>query len=200
MRIVRAIVAVAVAVVAIMTVLGAGAASAHVTVQPPTATKDDFAALAFQVPTESETASTTQVKVTFPADHPLPSVSVQPKDGWTYEVTKRTLPQPITVEGAQVSEVVDSVTWKGGQIKPGEFDRFLVSVGPLPDDADSLSFATEQTYSDGSVVQWNEPQQAGTPEPEHPTPTLTLTAASGAPSSSSGGSSSDSTARALGVV
>ena len=50
-------------------------------------------------------------------------------------------------------------------MKPGEFDVFSVSAGPLPTDVNSISLPALQTYSDGSVVRWIEPQVAGGPEP-----------------------------------
>jgi hypothetical protein len=74
---------------------------------------------------------------------------------------------------------VSTIIWSGGQIKPGEFQQFPVSAGPMPDDADSLTFKALQTYSDGDVVRWVEETTPGGPEPEHPAPKLTLTAASG---------------------
>ena len=54
----------------------------------------------------------------------------------------------------QVTEAVSTITWSGGELKPGEFTEFDISVGPLPDDADSLTFKALQTYSDGDVVRW----------------------------------------------
>ena len=45
----------------------------------------------------------------------------------------------------------------------------------LPD-ADTVSFPATQTYSDGSVVKWDQPPLPGGGEPEHPAPMLTLAA------------------------
>jgi uncharacterized protein YcnI len=183
----------------------AAAASAHVTVQPPTAVQGGYAKLAFRVPNEKDSADTTQLEVQFPIDHPIASVSVQPKDGWTYKVTTMPLAQPIQTDDGQITEAVSDIVWTGGTIKPGEFDEFSVSAGPLPTDVTSLQFKALQTYSDGDVVRWIEDTPAGGAEPEHPAPTLTLTAASGesaaaaAPAASSS-SDSDSTARTLGIV
>jgi hypothetical protein len=53
---------------------------------------------------------------------------------------------------------------------------FEISAGPLPK-ADSMQFKTLQTYSDGTVVRWIDPENADGSEPEHPTPTLKLTPA-----------------------
>jgi len=143
-------------------VLLAGPAFAHVTVDPGEAEQGGYATLTFRVPTESDTASTTKIEVALPPE--LTSARVKPHPGWTYAL-------------ARSGDTVTAITWtagKDGAIKPGEFDEFDISVGPLPK-TDSLTFKTLQTYSDGTVVRWIDPPAAeGQPEPEHPAPTLTL--------------------------
>ncbi len=158
----------------------AGPVSAHVTVNPSTAAKGGFAKLAFRVPNERANAGTTKLLVSFPADHPLASVSVRPKAGWTYQVTRTKLATPIQVHGSPVTEAVSQVEWTGGRINPGEFDEFEVSVGPLPENAGTLVFKAVQTYSNGEVVRWIEERTAANPDPDHPAPVLTLTAAGAA--------------------
>jgi uncharacterized protein len=176
-------------------------ASAHVSVQPPSAAAGSYATLSFKVPTESDTASTTGLDIQFPADTPIASVSVQPKAGWTYEVKKAKPSTPVTVHGSPLNEVVTEIIWTAqgsGGIRPGEFDTFAVSAGPLPEKAGSLAFKTLQTYSDGQVVRWIDVAGAGQPEPERPAPSLELTAATddhdagGAPASPA--AASDATA------
>ena len=71
---------------------------------------------------------------------------------------------------------MSKITWSGGSIAPGTFQRFPVSLGPLPETA-SLEFKSVQTYSDGEVVRWIETVTPGGDEPERPAPTLTLVAA-----------------------
>jgi uncharacterized protein YcnI len=157
-------------------VLFAGAASAHVTVDPSQANRGDYAKLTFRVPDESDTASTTRVRVMFP---PIPSVRVKPHPGWTVSVQKSKLPKPVDVGDFMLEEAVTSITWtaaEGAGIAPGEFDEFDVSVGPLPDKP-SLSFPADQTYDNNKVVRWNQIPTAGAAEPEHPAPTLTLATA-----------------------
>jgi len=153
-------------------------AEAHVTIDTlGTVAKGSFAKLAFSVPNERDDAGTVSVKVQMPQNSPLASVSVQPKPGWEVATTTRTLTTPVEVEGASVTEVVDTITWTATgdtQIKSGEFEDFWISAGEMPSDVDSLAFPTIQTYSDGQQVAWIEPQAAGQPEPEHPVPTLQL--------------------------
>lgn len=155
--------------VALVAVLGtvAAPAAAHVTVNPREATKGGFAKLAFRVPNERDAAATVQVEVAFPTEHPLRSVSVRPTPGWTYTVERS-------------GEAVARITWTGGTIRPGEFQEFEVSGGPLPDDADRLVFRALQTYDNGEVVRWIDEPVEGGPEPEHPAPVLTLVDAAAA--------------------
>nr|WP_254550247.1 YcnI family protein [Catellatospora tritici] len=154
-------------------------ASAHVTVNPNTAVQGGYARLAFRVPTESDTDSTTKLEVHLPDDAPVASVMTSPVPGWTATVTKRKLDKPIDVHGSPVSEVVSVVTWTASAdaaIKPSQFQEFPISLGPLPK-VDQMVFKTLQTYSDGTVVRWiDEPTNDGT-EAENPAPVLKLTAA-----------------------
>jgi uncharacterized protein YcnI len=158
--------------------LVAGPAWAHVTISPASAPKGSDAVLSFNVPDESESASTTQVAITFPTDHPIAEALVKPIPGWTAKVATMKVAKPIQTDAGAVTEAVKSVTWSGGAIAPGQFQQFTVSVG-LPD-ANSLEFKAVQTYSDGTVVHWIESTPPGGPEPEHPAPVLTLTALEGA--------------------
>jgi uncharacterized protein YcnI len=115
-----------------------------------------------------------KLEVTFPADHPIPFVSVQPTPGWTWSAEKVSLAKPIKAEGGSITEAVSKITWTGGQIKPGEFQLFTVSAGPLPTNTKSLEFKALQTYSNGEVVRWIESTPKGGPEPELPAPVLKL--------------------------
>ena len=186
-----------------------GAALAHVTVNPNTATQGGYTRVAFRVPTESDSASTVKLEVVLPEDAPVASVSTQPVPGWTAAVERRTLASPIEVHGSEVTEVVSKITWTASPaaaIKPGEFQEFPVSMGPLPE-VDQMVFKALQTYSDGEIVRWiDEPAAAGAEEPESPAPVLRLTAASSdepasGPSvaASSSSTSSSSSGAALGV-
>ena len=156
----------------------ASPALAHVTVNPNEANQGGFVKLAFRVPNEKDDANTTQVEVVIPTEHPVPSVSVKPHPGWTYTVEKTKLTTPITTDdGDKVEEAVSKVTWKAAAadaIKPGEFDEFEVSMGPLPDSVDSLTFKALQTYSNGDIVRWIDEAAPGTKEPDHPAPVLKL--------------------------
>ncbi|MFC0432115.1 YcnI family protein [Kutzneria buriramensis] len=197
----------AVATVTLATaLLTAGIAAAHVETDPGQATKGDESVVTFRVPNEEDSAGVVKLEVSFPLDHPVPEANTTPMPGWTAAVTMTTLPKAVHQNNSDVKNAVQTVTWTadpGTQIKPGEFLRFAVLAGPLPDNTDKLTFKALQTYSNGDVVRWIDPPAAnGAPEPEHPAPTLTLVsdeadagAAKPAPVATS---SSDDTARWLG--
>jgi uncharacterized protein YcnI len=157
---------------------GAATAMAHVTVNPAEATKGGFAKFDVRVPTERPDAGTTKVELQLPEDNPIASVSVEPVPGWTYAVAKRHLDTPLVDDdGNKTEDVVSTITWTaaaGNSIKPGEFMEFPISMGPLPDKADSMTFKAIQTYDSGEVIRWIETAEKGQPEPEHPAPTVTL--------------------------
>lgn len=167
-------------------VLGfAGPASAHVTVNPKEASQGGYARVAFRVPNESDTASTTKLEVVLPENAPVGSVSTMPVPGWTVTTEKRKVDPPIEVHGSQLTEAVSKITWTASGdagVKPGQFQEFPVSMGPLPQ-VDSMVFKTLQTYSDGNISRWIDEPAPGAEEPEHPAPVLTLAAAA-APSGS----------------
>jgi uncharacterized protein len=110
-------------------------------------------------------------------------------------VHKKTLPQPLQTDDGPVSEVVSDVVFTAQSpataIAPGQFDQFSLLVGPLPN-APSIAFPANQTYSDGSVVAWNESQAPGAPEPQHPSPSLTIGPAGASDGGAAATTSSDS--------
>ncbi|HEX4818946.1 MAG TPA: YcnI family protein [Acidimicrobiales bacterium] len=188
-------VGVATAAVVLLTAIPA---LAHVTVNPDEAPQGGFTKLTFRVPNEQDNTNTVKIDIKFPTDHPIASVSVKPKQGWTYQATTAPLATPITTDDGTLTQAVSEIVWSGGQIKPGEFDEFEVSVGPLPKDVDSLKFPVVQSYDNGQDVSWIQDSVEGQPEPDRPAPVLKLTAAN-QPSStaSSSGSTSSSTSPAV---
>ncbi|MFC8043715.1 YcnI family protein [Nocardia sp. NPDC057353] len=160
-----------------------GSAAAHVTVDAPSAAQGGYSVATFRVPTESETASTTALTVTIPN---VRSVRTEPLPGWTAKLDKN-----------QAGEVT-AVTWTADPgnpgVAPGQFQRFVVSIGPLPKEHE-VSFPAAQSYSDGSVVRWDQPAAADGSEPERPAPSLHLAEAS-ADGHSHGGHGTDTEAAA----
>jgi uncharacterized protein YcnI len=175
-------------------------ASAHVHASSDNAMRGAMATVTFQVPNESDKgATTTALSVTLPD---VASARTETMPGWT-----------VRLDRDAASGTVRSVTWTAapnGGIGVDQFALFRISV-QLPD-TDTVSFPATQTYSDGSIVKWDQPPLPGGGEPEHPAPMLTLAAgpvaphehhpSSGVPANHTGAAgqskSPDNTARLLG--
>ena len=142
---------------------GAAPAWAHVHVDANNATPGSTSVLTFQVPGESDTgALTTQLSVDLPN---LTSVRAEVMPGWSTRLDRDT-----------AAGTVRSVTWTaapGTGISSDQFALFRLTV-KLPD-AKTVSLPATQTYSDGTVVRWDQAELPGGGEPEHPAPTLSLT-------------------------
>ncbi len=72
------------------------------------------------------------------------------------------------------SLVAKSVTWTAdppgvGIAPPGQFQQFVLSAGPLPEQ-EEVEFKAVQTYSDGNVVNWDQEELADGSEPDKPAP------------------------------
>jgi uncharacterized protein YcnI len=173
-------------------VIGAAPASAHVHVEAENAVRGGSSVLTFEVPNESNKgALTTALTIALPN---VSEANTEVMPGWTARLDRDT-----------ASGITRSVTWTaapGGGIPPDQFALFRVDV-QLPN-TDTAGFPATQTYSDGTVVHWDQPTPAGGAEPEFPVPMLTLTAApasgqqpTGVPAAAAK-PTSDSTARWLG--
>jgi uncharacterized protein YcnI len=188
----------------------AAPAAAHVTVNPNSATQGGFTKVVFRVPNETDTANTTKLEVTLPTDTPVAFVSLKPVTGWTAKTEKTTLKTPIKAEGGEITEAISKITWTAAgnaAIKPGQFQEFDVSLGPLPE-TDQMIFKALQTYSDGTVVRWIDEPAPGGAEPEHPAPVLKLapaaatgaTAPAGAPAATTAAAERDGNGTPWGIA
>ena len=142
---------------------------AHVHASSDDAVRGAMAIVTFQVPNESDKgATTTALTVTFPD---VASARAETMPGWTARLDRDA-----------ASGTVRSVTWTAGPnggIGVDQFAQFRISV-QLPD-TDTVSVPASQTYSDGSIVKWDQPPLPGGAEPEHPAPMLALAAGPVAP-------------------
>jgi uncharacterized protein YcnI len=104
------------------------------------------------VPTEKDNATTSKIQLTVPSGFAIDSFENAP--GWKRDVQQT---------GSGDAAVVQKVTWTGGST-PSEEDsvfHFLAS----PDSAKTFDLKVEQTYSDGSVVDWTGSESSDTPVP-----------------------------------
>jgi len=149
----------------IIALSGAAPAWAHVHADADNPAPGATSTVTFQVPGESENgALTTRLRVKLPD---VASARTEVMPGWT-----------ATLERDAAEGTVRSVTWTADPrvgISSDQFALFRVSV-KLPE-GDSVAFPTTQTYSDGTVVRWDQAPLPGGGEPEHPAPALSLTGA-----------------------
>jgi uncharacterized protein YcnI len=160
--------------VVILTLGAPLAADAHVKISPNTAAPGDDIQVTFRVPNESESAGTVRVEIDLPTKTPFADASYEPVAGWTAKVVEAKLANPIVNDGVKVTEAPVKIIYvadKGVSIKAGQFQEFPVALDLTPDTG-SVAFPTLQTYSDGSIVKWNQQTPADGEEPDHPAPTL----------------------------
>ena len=193
---------------------GALAASAHVTVAPNTAPADSTALLTFTVPNESATAQTIQLDINIPATTPFADVTWVPTPGWTGKLVTTHLATPVKSNGGDITDPVTKVVFtasKGAGIVEGQSQIFSIRVGGVPD-VGTVAITATQHYSDGSIVQWADtsataedpaPQlYVNNPAPGTKAPAVAATPAPAAATPAGAGttSSSDTIARVLGAL
>ena len=120
---------------------------------PPVAKSKVLQQFTLSVPTEKEGVTTTKVELTVPSSFAIDSFEPPPA-GWT---------QPTQSTGSGEEAVVQRVTWTGGHTPTGQDSVFRFNAA-VPK-AGTVTFDVRQTYSDGSVVDWNGPEGADDPAP-----------------------------------
>ncbi|GAA3739933.1 hypothetical protein GCM10022225_23850 [Plantactinospora mayteni] len=165
------------------TTLGAGAATADVTVTPGQAVQGDAAKLTFRVTEDRAPAYTTKVELLMPESAPVAETYPMSDPQWAPRMTMRKVDQTLGgIHHGQVTEVVGSIVWTRAGAPPAGSGpaELVVSLGPMPQ-TDQMTFAVVQTYSDGHVTNWNQPPSAEVPQPDFPAPVLTLAPPAAAP-------------------
>lgn len=143
---------------ALLTLAVAAPAWAHVVVSPEEVTAEDYATLTVSVPTEKE-VPTTKVRVEVPDGFVLSGV--QPVPGWDYSFEED-------------RGLIKAVTFSGGEIRPREFQQFLLQA-QAPEEPGAYPWKAIQTYEDGSVVEW-----VGAPDSEEPASVVEVASAGSA--------------------
>jgi len=138
--------------IGLSTLVAAGTAFAHAHVSPPVVLAKNGQVFTLAVPTEKEGATTTTIVMTPPAGFAIDSFV--PTPGW-----KRT----VQSTGSGESAVVTKVTWSGGAVPTGEDAAF--SFLAQTNGSGSYTFGVQQTYSDGTLVDWSGPESSDTPAP-----------------------------------
>jgi uncharacterized protein YcnI len=142
------------ALVALAALVAASTASAHARISPAVSLSNELQLYSLAVPTEKEGKTTTQIVLTVPKGFTIDSFV--PSPGWK-RVEQST--------GSGENAVIQKVTWTGGHT-PTEEDSLFQFLGQ-PSKPGTYTFQVEQTYSDGSIVDWS-----GSESSEAPAPTI----------------------------
>ncbi len=130
------------------------AASAHARISPAVSLANELQLYSLTVPTEKEGATTTQIVLNVPQGFSIDSFA--PSPGW-HRVLQET--------GSGEEAVIQKVFWMGGSTPTGEDSLFQFLAEPS--DSKTYTFTVQQTYSDGSLVDWS-----GSESSEDPAPTI----------------------------
>ena len=128
-------------------------ASAHARVSPAVSLSGKLQLYSLAVPTEKQGLTTTKIVMTVPNGFGIDSF-VPPPAGWTQQVQQT---------GSGDSAVITKVTWTGGKTPTGEDSLFQFLAQPAS--ATTYTFQVQQTYSDGSIVNWSGPESSASPAP-----------------------------------
>ncbi len=126
-------------------------ACAHARVSPAVSLSGKLQLYSLAVPTEKAGLTTTRIVMTVPNGFGIDSL-VPPPLGW-HQVIQQT--------GSGDSAVITKVTWTGGSTPTGEDSLFQFLAQPAS--AQSYTFGVQQTYSDGSIVNWSGPESSASP-------------------------------------
>lgn len=164
--------------VATLSVTGALAADAHVSVSADTTAAGSYALLTFGVPHGCDGSATTKIAIKIPDQ--ITSVTPTVNPNWDVQKVAETLNPPLTDDdGDQITERVDQVVYTAKTPLPADLRDALVLSLQIPDVAgQTLSFPIIQTCEVGETA-WIEQEVAGQPEPAHPAPSIEVTAAAG---------------------
>ena len=142
-----------VGVVLALMAIAPAVASAHARVSPAVSLSGKLQLHSLAVPTEKSGLTTNRIVLTVPSGFGIDSF-VPPPPGWHMHVAQT---------GSGDSAVVTRVTWTGGRTPTGEDSLFQFLA--QPSSAKTYTFGVQQTYSDGSIVDWSGPESSAAPAP-----------------------------------
>jgi uncharacterized protein YcnI len=126
---------------------------AHARVSPAVSVAGKLQLYSLAVPTEKSGLTTTKLVMTVPSGFGIDSF-VPPASPWHVQLAQT---------GSGDSAVVTKVTLTGGNTPTGEDTLFQFLAQPAS--AKTYTFQVEQTYSDGSIVNWAGPESSEAPAP-----------------------------------
>jgi uncharacterized protein YcnI len=129
-------------------------AQARVSIVPGAVSGGGTETFAFRLANERTDTNSNRLELTFPQEPLIAYAEVAPVSGWTATITPRKLATPVQAGDKTISEVVGSIVLEGGSVGPRQFDQFLITLGPLPNDG-KLAFEAIQTYTNGRTETWS---------------------------------------------
>jgi uncharacterized protein YcnI len=148
----RVRVALTVAATTVAALALAAGASAHARLSPAVSLSGELQLYSLAIPTEKEGLTTSKIVLTVPQGFGIDSFV--PAPGWTQQVQS---------SGSGDNAIVQKVTWTGGKVPTGEDSLFQFLAQPA--NSGTYTFDVEQTYSDGSIVDWSGPESSAAPAP-----------------------------------
>src|SRR5579864_5891233 len=144
--------ALATLVASLIVLVSAASAWAHARMNPAISLSNQLQLYSLAIPTEKANATTTKIVLTVPKGFSIDSFV--PSPGWK-RVEQAT--------GSGDNAVIQKVTWTGGDVPTEEDSLFQFLAQPAK--SGTYTFQVQQTYSDGSIVDWNGPETAAAPAP-----------------------------------
>jgi uncharacterized protein YcnI len=136
-----------------VSLIAPAAAFAHARVSPAVSLAGKLQLYSLAVPTEKSGLTTTKLVMTVPSGFGIDSF-VAPAAPWRVQLAQT---------GSGDNAVVTRVTLTGGHTPTGEDTLFQFLAQPAS--AKTYTFQIEQTYSDGSIVNWSGPESSAAPAP-----------------------------------
>lgn len=128
-------------------------AAAHARISPAVSVAGKLQLYSLAVPTEKSGLTTNKLVMTVPAGFGIDSF-VPPTAPWHVQIAQT---------GSGDSAVVTKVTLTGGNTPTGQDTLFQFLAQPAS--AKTYTFQVEQTYSDGSIVNWSGSEASAAPAP-----------------------------------
>jgi uncharacterized protein YcnI len=127
-------------------------AFAHARMSPSISLANELQLYSLAIPTEKANAYTTKIVLTLPKGFSIDSFV--PSPGWTRDEQST---------GSGDNAVITQVTWSGGHVPTEEDSLFQFLAQPSA--PGTYTFHVQQTYSDGSIVDWSGPESSAAPAP-----------------------------------
>ncbi len=140
----------------------AGAAHAHITLEPPQALAGTSFKVVLRVSHGCDGQATQQISVRIPEG--FAGAKPMPKPGWTLDIQRAPLARPYESHGRKVSDDVVQITWKAASretwLQDAWYDEFVLR-GQAPAAAGLLWFKVQQVC-EKSQADWAEVPAQGT--------------------------------------